>query len=183
MNKRHPYRDMEREYITTDISLRELSRKYGIRAHSVVVDQSQRQDWSAKREAYRAKESESFIEVHAKRMADRQAQIRDRVIDTIDLALDKFRAELKATRLVHQPDGSIIEQPAWYMTPKDLCMFIDRFEVLFGKPSVIGQHQGLTVTPELSVESLRDFIEATRGWAGPSPMEVSPLPRARGLDD
>jgi len=27
MNKRHPCRDMEREYITTDISLRELSRK------------------------------------------------------------------------------------------------------------------------------------------------------------
>jgi hypothetical protein len=50
-------------------------------------------------------------------------------------------------------------------------------------PSVISQHQGLTLTSELSVETLREFIEATRGRAGPSLMEESPLPRARRLDD
>jgi hypothetical protein len=47
MNKRHPYRDMEREYVTTDISLRELSRKHGVSSHSLVVDQSHhRGRWS-----------------------------------------------------------------------------------------------------------------------------------------
>ena len=59
MNKRHPYRDMEREYITSDISIRELCRRHGIRSHTVVVDQSQKHDWAAKREAYRAEESEA----------------------------------------------------------------------------------------------------------------------------
>jgi len=183
MNKRHPYRDMEREYITTDISLRELCRRHGISAHSLVVDQAQKHDWAAKRAAYRAKADQSFINRYADRMADRQAEISDKAIDTIDLALDKFRSDLKATKLVRQPDGSITEQPAWYMTPKDLAMLIDRFEVLFGRPSVISQHQGLSVTSELSVDSLRDFIEATRGRAGPSSMEESPLPRRRRLDD
>jgi hypothetical protein len=55
VNKRHPYRDLEREYITSDISIRELRRRHGIRSHSVVVDQSQKHDWAAKREAYRAR--------------------------------------------------------------------------------------------------------------------------------
>ena len=183
MNKRHPYRDMEREYITTDISIRELCRRHGIRSHSVVVDQSRKHDWAAKREAYRAKESESFIAHHAEKMAARQAELHDKAIDAIDQAITKFREDLKATKLVRQPDGTITEVPVWYMKPKDLAILIDRFQVLFEKPSVISQHQGLTLTSEMSVDALRDFIEATRGRAGPSPMEASPLPRTRRLDD
>ena len=179
MNKHHAYRDMEREYITSDISIRELCRRHGIRSHSVVVDQSQKHDWAAKREAYRAEESEAYIERYADRMADRQAEISDKALDAIDQAIDKFRSDLKATKLVRQPDGSVTEVPAWYMTPRDLCLLIDRFEVLFGRPSVISQRQGLTVTSDLSVEDLSEFIEATRGRAGPPRMEASPLPRRR----
>ncbi len=102
-------------------------------------------------------------------MADRQAEISDKFLDAIDQALDKFMADLKATKSVRQPDGSIVEMPAWYMTPRDLCLLIDRFQVLFARPSSISQHQGFSVTSELSEESLREFIEATRGRAGPSP--------------
>ena len=69
------------------------------------------------------------------------------------------------------------------MTPRDLCRLIDRFEVLFGRPSVISQHQGLTVTSELSVDALSEFLERTRGLGGPARMEESPLPRTRRLDD
>jgi hypothetical protein len=62
------------------------------------------------------------------------------------------------------------------------AVLIDRFQVLFEQPSVLSQHQGLTVSTELSVEALREFIEATEGMEGPSPMEESPL-RRRRLDD
>jgi hypothetical protein len=62
-------------------------------------------------------------------------------------------------------------------------MLIDRLLVLLEKLSVISQHPGISVTSELSVACLHEFIEATRGRAGPSPMEVSPLPRTRRLDD
>jgi hypothetical protein len=109
--------------------------------------------WQDKREAYRAKASESFIEKHAGRMADRQAEIRDKVLDTIDLALDKSRSDLKATKPVRQPDGSVTEVPAWYMTPEDLCLLIDRFQVLFERLSVISQHQGHAVSAELSTDA------------------------------
>jgi len=183
VNKSHDYRALEREFVTSQISLRELCRRHNISAHSLVTVQAKKGKWAEKREAYQAKESESFIDRYADRMADRQAEISDKALEAIDQAIDKFRADLKATKLVNQPDGSIIEQPAWYMTPKDLCLLIDRFNVLFEKPSAISQHQGLTVTSELSVESLHEFIEATRGRAGPSTMEESPLPRTRRLDD
>ena len=182
MNKRHQYRDMEREYVTSQISLRELCRRHNITAHSLVTVQARKGKWLEKREQYRAKADESFMTHHAEKMANRKAEINDKFLDATDQALDKFMADLKATKLVRQPDGSIVEMPAWYMTPRDLCMLIDRFEVLFGKPSAITQHQGLSVTSELPVDALREFIEATRETAGPPPMEESPLPRKR-LDD
>jgi hypothetical protein len=84
---------------------------------------------------------------------------------------------------VSSPDGSITEEPAWYMTPRDLAILIDRFQVLLERPAMITQHQGLNVTSELTVDALRDFIEATRGRGEPSRMEASPLPRKRRLDD
>jgi hypothetical protein len=183
MNKRD-YRALEREYITTQLSIRELCRQHGISAHSSVVTQARKLKWQEKREAYQAKASESFIEKHADRMAERQARIRDKILDAIEQAIDKFREDMRATKLVRQPDGSITEEPAWRMTPKDFAILIDRLLALFERPSSISQHQGLTVSTELSVDALSEFIEATRGMGGPSRMDVSPLPRtSRRLDD
>ena len=80
MNKRHPYRDMEREYITSDISLRELCRKHDISAHSLVTVQAKRLKWAEKREQYQAKESDAFMSRYAARQADRLAEIHDKAI-------------------------------------------------------------------------------------------------------
>ena len=182
MNKRHQYRDMEREYVTTDISLRELCRRHGITAHSLVTVQAKKHKWEEKREQYQAKESEVFMSRHAARMADRLAEIHDKAIDVIDEALDKFREDMHATEM-KRIDGEWVEVPVMRLKPKDVAILIDRLMVLFEKPSTISRHQGLSVTSELSVESLHEFIEATRGRAGPSPREESPLPRTRRLDD
>ena len=182
MNKIHDYRLVEREYVTSQISLRELCRKHGISAHSVVVDQAKKGRWQEKREQYQAKESEAFMSRHAARMADRQAELHVKALDAIDSALDKFEADLKATKLVKQPDGSLTEVPAWYMKPRAMAILLDRLQVLFATPSSITQHQGLAASTKLSPDVLREFIEATEGMGAPSPMEVSPLPRTRRLD-
>ena len=97
MNKVHPYRELEREYITTDISIRELCRKHGITAHSAVVDQAKKRGWAKKREQYQSKASDAYIEQHAARHADRQASIRDKALDAIDESITKFRKDLRAT--------------------------------------------------------------------------------------
>ena len=52
------------------------------------------------------------------------------------------------------------------LKPNDVAILIDRLMVLFEKPSTISQHQGLTVTSELSVESLSEFLERHGGWQG-----------------
>jgi len=182
VNKIHPYRDMEREYVSGDMSLRELCRKHGISAHSLVTVQAKKRKWVEKREQYQAKESEAYIETYAARQADREAQVRDNALDAIDEAITRFREDMRATekKLVN---GEWVEVPAWYMKPRDLSLLIDRFEVLFGKPSIISQHQGLTLTSELSTDALREFLERTREMAGTPRMEESPLPRRQRLDD
>ncbi len=183
MNKVRDYRALEREYITSQVSLRELCRRHGISAHSAVVTQARKGDWERKREAYQARASDSFIRNHADRMAARQAELHDEAIEAIAEAFTKFREDMRATKPVRQPDGSDTEEPAWFMTPRDLCLIIDRFQVLFGRTSTISQHQGLTVTSEMSPDALSRFIDATRGVDEP-PSVASPIPRLpRRLDD
>ena len=92
MNKRHPYHDMEREYITTDISLREPCRRHDIIAHSLVMVRAKKHKWQEKRERYEAKADEACMSGRAARQADRLAEIHSKAITVIDEALDRFRA-------------------------------------------------------------------------------------------
>ena len=71
VNKRHDFARLEREYVTTDISIRGLCRKHNITAHSLVTVQARKHKWQEKREAYRQKAGDAFIERYADRMADR----------------------------------------------------------------------------------------------------------------
>jgi hypothetical protein len=52
------------------------------------------------------------------------------------------------------------------MKPRDVALLIDRLQLLFDRPSSISQHQGLTVTSEVTPDALSEFIEASRGWEG-----------------
>ena len=71
---------------------------------------------------------------HAARMADRQAELHDKAIAVIDEALDRFRDDMRATKPVKQPDGTITEVPAWCMTPKDLCLLSTASRCCSGAP-------------------------------------------------
>ena len=145
------------------------------------MSQEQHQRPLVGREQCQAKESESFTSRYAARQADRLAEIHDKAIDVIEEALDKFCDDMAATE-TKRNDGEWVEVPAMRLKPKDVAILLDRLMVLFERPSVISRHQGLSATSELSADALREFIEATRGRAGPSPMEESPLPRTRRLD-
>ena len=144
LNKVRDYRALEREYITSQVSLRELCRRHGISAHSLVVVQAKQGKWAEKREAYRARESDTFITKHADRMAAREAEVRIHAIDAIDEAITKFRSDMQRTerKLI---GGEWVEVPVMMITPRDVALLIDRFQVLFARPSVISQHQGINV--------------------------------------
>jgi hypothetical protein len=154
-----------------------LCRRQGITAHSLVVVQAKQGRWAEKREAYRARESESFIKLHADRMAAREAEVRDHALEAIDEAITKFRADMKATKPVRQPDGSIEEEPVMLITPRDIALLVDRLQVLFHRPSTITEGRGVNVTLEsLPVDFLQAFIERTRGLDEPA-SQASPIPR------
>ena len=180
MSKRHDYARLEREFITSQVSLRELCRKHGISAHSLVTVQAKKGKWAEKREQYQAKESDAFMSRHAARQADRVAEVRDKALDAIDEALDRFRKDMKATKPVRQPDGSITAEPVMRLMPKDVAILLDRLQVLFDRPSRMSEGRDLTVRSELPIDALNQFVELTRGRAAPP---ASPLPRTRRLDD
>ena len=129
--------------------------------------------------AYRSRPSSKYIELRADRAATREAEIRDNAIEAIDEAITKFRADLMATekKLI---DGEWVEVPAVRITPKDLALLIDRFQVLFGRPAMISEGRGFAATisaEPLPVDLLTKIVEMTRGLETRAP-ETSPLPRS-----
>jgi transposase-like protein len=179
MNKVHPYRVMEREYITSQISIRELCRRHNISAHGPVTVQAWKGKWQEKREAYQAKASDTFLERYAARQADREAEVRDKALDAIDEGIARFRSDLKATekKLV---DGEWLDVPIMRLTPRELAVLIDRLQVLFDRPSRISQDRDLSVGSQLPIGALNQLVELTRGRAA---LPASPLPKApRRLD-
>ena len=178
MNKRHEFAVLEREYVTSDISIRELCRRHDISAHSLVTVQARKLKWAEKREQYQARESDAFMSRRSARMADRLAEIHDKAIDVIDEALDRFREAMRATER-KRIDGEWVEVPVMRLKPKDVAILIDRLMVLLDRPSRIGESRDLNVRSELPIEALNQFIELARGRAAPP---TSSLPRRRRLE-
>ena len=178
MNKRHQYRELEREFVTSQISLRELCRKHGISAHSLVTVPAKKRKWAERREQYQATEADAYMSRHAARQADRVAEVRDKALDGIDEALDKFSSDMHATEM-KRIDGEWVEVPVMRLKPKNVSILLDRLFVLFDHLTRISEGRDLTARSELPIDALNQVVELTRGRAG-SP--TSPLPRRR-LDD
>lgn len=182
MNRKHDYDLLEREYISGDMSLRELARSHGM-SHSLVMTASTKRKWGEKREAFRSQASESAVTFMADRHAMRQVremEVRDNAIEAIDEAISKMRADMKATerKLV---DDQWVEVPVYRLRPQEIVMLIDRMNVLFGKPSQITEERNLGVSVDtrgLGPDALAEFLERTRG-VGPvgGGSSASPIPR------
>jgi hypothetical protein len=180
MNKVRDYKTLEHEFISGDMSLRELCRSHGITAHSAVMLQARKGDWAEKRRTYRERASAKYIEMRADRDATREAEVRDNAIEAIDEAITKMRGDMKATRMVLRHD-QLVEEPVMRLRPQEVVMLIDRLNVLFGKPSQITEERSLGIkldTGQLGPAELAEFIERTRGL-GPvgGGSAASPIPR------
>lgn len=188
MNRIHDYDALEREYITSDISLRALARKAGINNHSMLMEQSKKRDWVKKREDYRAKSSQKAVALMANdegRRIAREAEVRDHAVDAIDEAIQRLRKDLADTVKTVNPDGTVTDTgvPVLRVKPQDIALLIDRLQVLFGKPSTITEERNLGVSLETSdPELLKGIIEATRGITdGPTGPARSAIPRIEEL--
>jgi len=182
LNKRNDYDALGREYISGEMSLRELGRMHGIHNHSLITYQSSKREWVKKREAYRARAAERAVDLMATaegRRVAREAEVRDNAIDAIDEAITKMRSDMTKTRMVMR-NGEYVEEPMVVIRPQDLAVLIDRLNVLFGRPSSISEDRNLGVSFSASgavgPELLRSIVEATRGIV-PESSGRSPIPR------
>lgn len=182
MNRRYDYDMLEREYVTTDVSLRELCRRHGITTHSLITVQSKKREWVRKREEYRTRAADQTVIFLADKEADmraREAAVRMNAIDAIDEAITKLRADMKRTFMVLRQD-EWVEEPVMILRPHDIAMLIDRLQVLVGKPNQITEERNIGVNFDgVSPELLMGFIEATRGLGSLDGTDQdSPIPRS-----
>jgi hypothetical protein len=91
------YRSLEREYVISRLSTREICRNHGISAHRSVVVQAKKEGWQEKRRAYQARASESDTGVPWRH----DGYELNRVIIAWDLR-DESRALLMAFRALRQ---------------------------------------------------------------------------------
>jgi len=182
MNRKHDWDAIELQYITGDMSLRELARLNGIENHSLVMAQSKRKDWAKRREEYRAKASSRAVAKIASHEGDRIAremQVRDNAIEAIDEAINKLRSDMQATTKRFR-DGQWVEEPLIVMKPQDIALLIDRLQVLFNRPSQITEERTLGINLSAggaNPELLRSIVEATRGIPDAGRAASSPIPR------
>lgn len=77
------------EYITTDISLRKLAKKYDI-PYSNISRRSANEEWVEQRHRYKAKVTSKTVEKSANREANRLARLMDTTSKAIDVAVKAF---------------------------------------------------------------------------------------------
>lgn len=181
-NRKYDYDLLERQYVSGDMSLRQLAKDHGM-SHSLVMARSTKAKWADKRESFRSQASESAVTFMADRRAfrvTREMEVRDKAIDVIEQALDKLSGDMDATHEILRGTEKVTE-PVYRLRPNDIVPLLDRLQVMFGKPSHITEERNLGVTVDagpIGPEALREFIEATRG-VGPlgEGSQESPLPR------
>lgn len=185
MNRKFDWDDIERQYITGDMGLREVGRENGVTNHSLVLAQAKKRDWVRKREEYRSRAHTRAVAKLADSEGDRIARemrVRDNAIDAIDEAIGKMREDMKATTKRYR-DGEWVEEPLIIVKPQDVAMLIDRLQVLFNRPSAITEERTLGINLSsggLSPEHLRSIVDATRGISDPGRAASSPIPRIGG---
>ena len=182
MNRRYDYDMLEREYVTTDVSLRELCRRHGISSHSLITVQSRKREWVRKRQEYRLRAADQTVVFMADKEADmraKEAMVRANAIEAIDEAIMKLRADMKRTHTILR-DGEYVEEPVMILRPHDIAMLIDRLQVLVGRPSQITEERNIGVNFDgVSPELLMGFIEATRDLGSLDGSDQdSPIPRS-----
>lgn len=165
----HDYNALEREYISTDISIRALAEKHGIKAWSSVNAQKNKREWDRKREAFKAKASERQIDTLVDARIQTVATIHSELLLAVRAAVHRFVKDVQA------------EENAQHISARDLMGLIDKFLLLTGQATSrteshidVSDFGGILAgaPPEL----LRELADVARAnGAGTQPMGRGPL--------
>jgi hypothetical protein len=153
--RKHDYTTLEREYTSSDISIRALCKKHDIRGYSSVAQYAREHGWDEKRERIMGRKVDKMVERVSDRLADAEVslveEVRGEWLTVIRAATYKFAEDLK--------------DPSYKLRVGDLVQLIDKGLVLLGEPSSRTEERHLAITGTLEglpEEFIRRLAEGTR---------------------
>lgn len=120
---------LEREYIITDISLREMARREGV-SNSTISTPAKRANWAEKRDQYKNAELDEYIARNAEKNAKRLARLEDLTVDVLEGQLVAFAQQLTAHL---DEDGKPNGKEPLFISPQDAREVIKTIQLLRGK--------------------------------------------------
>lgn len=165
----YDYDMLEREYVSTDISVRALAEKHQIKAWSSVNAQKNKREWDRKRAEFKAKFNDRQIETMVDQRIAMVATIHGELLLAVRAAVHRFVKDVQA------------EENAQHVSARDLMGMIDKFLLLTGQPTSrseshldVSDFGGILrgAPPEL----LRELADVARSnGAGGQPVGRGPL--------
>ena len=154
MASRYDYNELEREYVQGDMFVRELARAHGIKSWSSVNDQARKRDWNRKREEYRAKRDEKFIEKAATQEVDETLEIRQQSMNILRGILARY-----AERLVSKDPREV---PV--IQTREAIAAMRELAAMTGQPTEITENRsfGISINAELPPELAGALLRLAR---------------------
>ena len=180
----YDYPLMQLEYVTTDISLRELAIKHGVKSPSSVSAYARRHDWDGRRSAYKATEDDRVMEAVASKRAKKIVEMEEDFFTTVHGGILSLGLNM-ADRWETDPEtGQRAFVRGQQISPEGLTKLIEKFLVMTGQVTERSAHLGLNVnipTEQLPRDVLRELHKlAISKGAGTGPVGQSPFPDASG---
>jgi len=167
MRSVHDYALLERQYVTSDISIRALCEQNGIKNWSTVATQAKKREWERKRAQYKEVQFQHDIDALAQRRSIKLQEVFDDALNVIQAAFLKM--------------GENMRDPTYIVTPTDLAKLIEKLSLLAGGPTSREEVRNLNLNADLPPDLLRELQAAARAnGAGREPMGQSALPLAEG---
>lgn len=119
----HDYDMLRREYVSTDISIRALAEKHGIRSWSTVNAKKKAEDWDGLREAFRTKMAEGEVGTLVQQRLKTISDIHEELLLAIRAGVRNYIGGVTA---------AAGQEPAQQVSARDLMGLIDKFLLLSG---------------------------------------------------
>jgi hypothetical protein len=163
----HDYPLLERAYITSDVSIRQLCVDNGIKNWSSVSTMAKKLDWERKRADYKEAQFKHDINTLAQRRAHKLQEVYDDLVSVIQATIMRMAANLASED--------------YHVSVRDLGLLIEKLQLLTGGATSREEVLNLNLSTDLPPELLRELQNAARrNGAGSSAVGQSALPVAEG---
>lgn len=170
----HDYKALRLEYIQSDISIRELCKKHGIKSWSTVNAKKNAEDWDRDREAFRSEIAGREIQTLVDARIRTVAEIHEELLYAIRVAVRRFTNDRLREA---NPDP---------VSARDLMGLIDKFLLLTGQATARTETRSFEqhafsgdfggILRDAPPELLRELAELARAnGAGAKPVGRGPL--------